>query len=82
MPKVTGYEVCKQIRDAYAVNDLPVIFLTAKNQVADMVQSFAVGANDYLTKPVAKHEPLTRVETHLRLLNINRNLERKVTERT
>ncbi|NQZ08001.1 MAG: GAF domain-containing protein [Algicola sp.] len=82
MPKVSGYDVCKKIRDVYPVNDLPVIFLTAKNQVADLVQSFAVGANDYLSKPVAKHELLTRVETHLRLLDINRNLERKVIERT
>lgn len=82
MPRVSGYEVCKVIRQTYPVNDLPVIFLTAKNQVADLVQSFAVGANDYLSKPVAKHELLTRVETHLRLLDINRNLESKVVERT
>ncbi|NQZ07802.1 MAG: response regulator [Algicola sp.] len=82
MPKVSGYEVCKKIRDTYAVNDLPVIFLTAKNQVADLVQSFAVGANDYLSKPITKHELLTRVESHLKLLDINRNLERKVAERT
>lgn len=82
MPRISGYEVCKKIRETYPVNDLPVIFLTAKNQVADLVQSFAVGANDYLSKPVAKHELLTRVETHLRLLDINRNLESKVKERT
>ncbi len=82
MPRISGYEVCKKIRETFPVNDLPVIFLTAKNQVADLVQSFAVGANDYLSKPVSKHELLTRVETHLRLLDINRNLESKVKERT
>ncbi|NQZ12155.1 MAG: response regulator, partial [Algicola sp.] len=82
MPKVSGYEVCQKIRDTYAFNDLPVLFLTAKNQVTDLVQSFAVGANDYLSKPVSKHELLSRVETHLRMLDINRNLERKVNERT
>jgi signal transduction histidine kinase/HPt (histidine-containing phosphotransfer) domain-containing protein len=82
MPKVSGYDVCKKLREIYPVNDLPVIFLTAKNQVADLVQSFAVGANDYLSKPVSKHELLTRVETHLKLLDINRNLENKVAERT
>ncbi|NQZ13009.1 MAG: response regulator, partial [Algicola sp.] len=82
MPKVSGYEVCKKLRDTFSVNDLPVIFLTAKNQVADLVESFAVGANDYLSKPISKHELLSRVETHLRLLDINRNLELKVTERT
>lgn len=82
MPRVSGYEVCKRLREKYPVNDLPVIFLTAKNQVSDLMQSFAVGANDYLSKPVSKHELLTRVETHLRLLDINRNLEGKVDERT
>ncbi len=82
MPKVSGYEVCKKLRNSYSVNDLPVIFLTAKNQVADLVESFAVGANDYLSKPISKHELLSRVETHLRLLDINRNLELKVLERT
>ncbi|NQZ10670.1 MAG: GHKL domain-containing protein [Algicola sp.] len=56
--------------------------MTAKNQVADLVESFAVGANDYLSKPVNKHELLTRVETHLKLLDVNRNLERKVADRT
>lgn len=82
MPNMSGYEVCKKLRQHYAVNDLPIIFLTAKNQVADLVQSFAVGANDFLTKPVSKYELLKRVETHLRLLDINRHLEQKITERT
>jgi len=82
MPKVSGYEVCKILRLSHDINDLPVIFLTAKNQVDDLVHSFSVGANDYLTKPVSKLELLARVETQLRLLDINRNLENKVLERT
>ena len=82
MPGLSGYEVCKKIRRQHPVNDLPVIFLTAKNQVSDLVQSFAVGANDYLSKPVAKHELLSRVETHLRLLDINRHMERNVEEKS
>ncbi|NQZ08207.1 MAG: DUF4154 domain-containing protein [Algicola sp.] len=82
MPKVSGYQVCKKLRETYPATDLVVIFLTAKNQVADLVQSFEVGANDYLSKPVSKYELLTRVETHLKFLDINRNLERKVFDRT
>ncbi|MFT4929551.1 MAG: signal transduction histidine kinase [Phenylobacterium sp.] len=82
MPGVSGYEVCAKVRESYSANDLPVIFLTAKNQVADMVQSFAVGANDYLSKPVSKYELLTRVERHLKFLDIHRDLEGKVSERT
>ncbi|MFT4926160.1 MAG: signal transduction histidine kinase/ligand-binding sensor domain-containing protein [Phenylobacterium sp.] len=82
MPGMTGYEVCQKLREDHPASDLPVIFLTAKNQVADLVQSFAVGGNDYLSKPVAKYELLTRVENHLKFLDINRNLEYKVAERT
>ncbi|NQZ12026.1 MAG: response regulator, partial [Algicola sp.] len=82
MPKLSGYEVCAKLRETFSANDLPVIFLTARNQVADMVQSFAVGANDYLSKPVSKHELLTRVKTHLKFLDIHRNLDTKVKERT
>jgi signal transduction histidine kinase len=82
MPRVSGYKVCERLRETYSVNDLPVIFLSAKNQVADLVHSFSIGANDYLSKPIAKHELLTRVETHLKFLDINRNLESRVVERT
>ncbi|MFT4925647.1 MAG: signal transduction histidine kinase/ligand-binding sensor domain-containing protein [Phenylobacterium sp.] len=82
MPQMSGYDVCRQLRQDSGVSDLPVIFLTAKTQVADLVQSFAVGANDYLTKPVLKHELLARVETHLKLLDVNRHLEQQVTKRT
>ncbi|OKY27459.1 response regulator [Thalassotalea sp. PP2-459] len=82
MPKMSGYEVCNQIREWYSLNELPVIFLTAKNQVIDLVESFSVGGNDYLTKPISKHELLTRVENHLSLLDINRHLEYQVSSRT
>jgi two-component system sensor histidine kinase ChiS len=74
MPKLSGYQVCEKIRETYSANDLPVIFLTAKNRLADMMQCFAVGANDYLSKPVSKPELLTRVKTHLKLLESNRDL--------
>lgn len=82
MPRLSGYEVCQKLREQWPVYDLPIIFLTAKNQVADLVQSFEVGANDYLSKPIAKHELLTRVKTHLKLLDVHRNLENKVAHRT
>ncbi|GHG01332.1 hypothetical protein GCM10017161_32500 [Thalassotalea marina] len=82
MPKMSGYEVCKKIRDIYSLNEMPVIFLTAKNQVIDLVESFSVGGNDYLSKPISKHELLTRVENHLSLLDINRHLEFQVATRT
>lgn len=82
MPKISGYQVCKAVRQQYLENELPIIFLTAKNQVVDLVESFGAGGNDYLTKPIIKHELLSRVDTHLKLLDISRSLEHQVAERT
>ena len=82
MPRMTGYEVCRELRTIYSMHELPIIFLTANSQVDDLVTGFDVGGNDFLTKPVNKHELLSRVRTHLRLLDITRTLERKVQERT
>ncbi len=82
MPRMSGYEVCQKIRERYPVQELPIIFLTAKGRVNDLVTGFSLGANDYLTKPISKNELLSRVRTHLELLDINRHLEQKVIERT
>ena len=67
MPKITGYQVCEKLREKYTATELPIILLTAKNQVSDLVTGFDIGANDYLTKPVSKHELLARIKTHLNL---------------
>lgn len=78
MPKMSGYEVCEAIRRQYPANALPIVFLTAKNQVADVVQGFDTGANDYLTKPVSKNELLARIKTHIHLSKINLSYARFV----
>ncbi|MDY6936150.1 MAG: response regulator [Cyanobacteriota bacterium] len=67
MPKMTGYEVCGHLRQLYSTNELPIVMLTAKNQVNDLVEALKMGANDYLTKPVNKQELLARIQTHLKL---------------
>lgn len=82
MPRMSGYEVCARIRKEFPVNELPVIFLSAKNLIADLMDGFEVGANDFLTKPIAKGELVSRVRTHLQLLDVRRHLEEKVKERT
>ena len=81
MPKMSGYDVCRFLREKSSLEELPVIFLTAKNRVSDLVTGFASGANDYLTKPVAKNELLARVGAHLQLLDAHRRLERLLAER-
>ena len=82
MPRLSGYEVCRRIRETYPVQELPVIFISARNRINDLVAGFESGANDYLTKPVSKLELLSRVDMHLRLLDVSRILEQKVEERT
>ncbi|MDJ0839066.1 MAG: two-component regulator propeller domain-containing protein, partial [Acidobacteriota bacterium] len=82
MPRVSGFEVSKRIRQRLSMRRLPIIFLTARNQVADLVAGFEAGGNDFLTKPIQKAELLTRVKTHLELLDFHRSLENKVAERT
>ncbi len=71
MPKMSGYEVCHKIRERYPAHQLPIVLLTAKNQVSDLLAGFEAGANDYLTKPFDKNELLVRIKTHLRLAKIN-----------
>ncbi|MCB1177174.1 MAG: response regulator, partial [Leptospiraceae bacterium] len=76
MPKMSGYEVCEKIRSKYPASNLPVIMLTAKDRVIDVVEGFSNGANDYLTKPFHKDELLMRLKTHLSLAKINASYSR------
>ena len=67
MPGMSGYQVCERIRRTATADELPVIMVTAKNQVSDLVEGFRAGANDYLTKPFVRDELLARIELHLKL---------------
>ncbi len=78
MPNMSGYEVCEKIREHYLTSELPVVLLTAKNRVSDLVAGFNVGANDYLTKPFSKNELLSRIKTHLNLNGIHKATSRFV----
>ena len=70
MPYLSGYETTEKIRKTHTADELPIILLTAKNQVADLVIGLESGANDFLTKPVSKDELLARLKTHLNLLRL------------
>jgi two-component system sensor histidine kinase ChiS len=87
MPHMTGYEVTKKIREHWEANELPIVLLTAKNQVSDLVTGLEVGANDYLIKPISKSELLARIKTHLRIkqlkeetLRLTMESERRLTQ--
>lgn len=69
MPRLSGYEVCRIVRETFSATELPVIMLTAKNRVSDLVIGFESGANDYLVKPFDARELLVRVRTLLELKN-------------
>ena len=78
MPKMSGFEVCKIIRQTHPANLLPIIMLTAKNQVSDLVAGLQSGANDYLTKPFSKGELIARLKMHIQLSRINMALSQFV----
>ena len=67
MPGMSGYEVCRRLRKTHPEDQLPVLMLTAKNQIEDLVNGFKSGANDYLTKPFVKAELLARIQLQLKL---------------
>ncbi len=89
MPGIDGYQVCEQLKQDPDTRDIPVIFLTAKDQVEDEEHGFALGAVDFITKPISPPILLARVKTHLllsdslkQLKQHNLVLEEKVKERT
>ncbi len=81
MPLVSGFEVCRKIRERYSLAELPIIILTAKNQTTDLVKGFQAGANDYVTKPFIRDELISRINTHIRLVRTVHDLARTTAER-
>lgn len=65
MPGMSGYDVCRKLRATYPAFELPVIMLTAKNRLDDVVKGFQCGANDYIPKPFFKEELLARINTQI-----------------
>jgi signal transduction histidine kinase len=74
MPELDGYAVCAQLKADPGTRDIPVIFISALDQVEDKVQAFTHGGVDYVTKPFQMAEVLARVETHLNLYRLRRQL--------
>ena len=81
MPEMSGYQVCEQLKADERTRDIPVIFISALNEVLDKVKAFSAGGVDYITKPFQVEEVLARVETHLTLRNMQKSLEQEIVER-
>jgi adenylate cyclase len=75
-----GFEVCKRLKENPITQRVPVIFVTAMNEVGDEQKGFAVGAVDYITKPISPPIVLARVRTHLTLYEQARKLEERAAE--
>ena len=61
MPRMSGYEVCRKIRETYLPSELPVIMVTAKSEESDVVLGLGIGADDYVTKPFSPRELVRQV---------------------
>jgi two-component system NtrC family sensor kinase len=77
MPEMDGYEVCQQLKDSEITKDIPVIFISAINDVMDKVKAFEVGGVDFITKPFQVEEVLARIETHLKICSLQQILKEK-----
>jgi two-component system, OmpR family, alkaline phosphatase synthesis response regulator PhoP len=79
MPKMSGFEVCKRIKNDPKTSDIPVIMVTALNEFGDIERGIDSGTDDFLSKPVNKLELVTRVKIMLKLKHITDKLERTLT---
>lgn len=89
MPGIDGFETCRRLKKVEETRDIPVIFMTALAEMDHKVKGFAVGAVDYVTKPLQREEVLARIAVHLRIRHLakelqdaNELLEKRVEERT
>ncbi|MCH2209139.1 MAG: response regulator [Lentisphaerales bacterium] len=86
MPEMDGFETCKCIKQTEHLKDIPIIFLTAKNETEDLAKGFDLGAADFVSKPFNSVELIARVKTHLELKSsrdlLKTRLEKLVQERT
>ena len=76
MPKMSGFEVCKRLKNDPKTEDIPIIMVTALNEYGDIERGIDSGTDDFISKPVNKLELLTRVKTMLKLKHLSDKLER------
>ncbi len=75
MPQMDGYQVCQQLKADERTRDIPVVFISALGDVLDKVKAFSVGGVDYITKPFQVEEVLARLDTHLTIRKLQKQLQ-------
>jgi len=78
MPKISGFEICKKLKNDPETADMPIIMVTALSELGDIERAIDCGTDDFLSKPVNKFELLTRVKTMLRIKDLTDKLERSL----
>ena len=76
MPKLSGYEVCQRLKADESTRDIPIVMVTALNEMGDIEKAVNAGADDFLTKPVNKLELTTRVRSLLRVRHLTNERDR------
>jgi two-component system, OmpR family, alkaline phosphatase synthesis response regulator PhoP len=76
MPRMSGFQVCKTIKSDPKTKDIQVLMVTALNELGDIEAANECGTDDFVSKPVNKHELLTRVKSLLRVRHLKGELER------
>lgn len=80
MPRMSGYEVCRKLREQFSPTALPIVLLTAIHEKQDLIRGLNCGANDFLSKPIVKEELLARIKVHLQIKR-NEELEHEIKRR-
>jgi two-component system NtrC family sensor kinase len=82
MPEMDGYEVCRRLKADDNTKNIPVLFITAKDDMEDQIKGLGLGAVDYITKPINPLIVMSRVQNHMSLYLYKEHLEELVAERT
>ncbi|MBF0616862.1 MAG: response regulator, partial [Nitrospirae bacterium] len=80
MPEMDGFETCQRLKTIPVTADIPIIFISSLTDISEKVKAFKSGGVDYISKPFLREEILARVETHLKLHNLQKYFEERVKE--
>jgi DNA-binding NtrC family response regulator len=82
LPDCDGYETCRRMHAHEALRETPVLFISARNETGSLIEAFRAGGIDYITKPIDPEEVIIRIETHLRVSRLAREIREKNSELT